>query len=413
MKDKKDMDLIVLSGMFPRKCFPYSGTFVYEQVKALRKSINGKITVIVPVPWSPPLLWYKKKWREYGRTERKDVVDNISIYYKRHLVLPGRMFFPFEGLFIYLAVKSLVKKLIKSNERMTIMHTHAVLPSGLAGVLLAKKFKIPHICTIHGSDVNIYPYFSKLSFLLTKYALKRCAHIVAVSNKLKGKTLCIEEGLNNISVIHNGADSGQFFPIPKETAKERLGINENRKIILFIGNLNPVKGVNYLIEAFNLFLRDTRENNVVLFLIGDGEEREKLTFLARSLRIEEKVFILGRKPHGEIPLWLNIADIFVLPSVSEGFPTIIPEALMCGVPVIASDVGGISEIIINGETGLLCKAGDIGSIKNGMKILMYDESLRKKIIIACKEKSKTFTWNNNALSSLAVYGRFHDESEVG
>lgn len=408
-----DMDLIVISAMFPKKYSPHSGTFVYEQVKALRRLIKGRITVIVPVPWSPRLLWFRKKWKEYGKTEREDVVDNIKIYYKRHIVVPCYIFFPFQGLSMYLSVKSLVKKLIKSNKRMTIMHTHTILPSGLAGVLLAKKFKIPHICTIHGSDINIYPFYSKLSFLLTKYTLKKCDYIVAVSNKIKEKILSIEEGVKSISVIHNGADSRHFFPMPKETAKQRLGINENRKIILFIGNLHPVKGVNYLIEAFNLLVRDYKENNVILFLIGDGNEREKLTSLARSLRIEEKVFFWGRKPHSEIPLWLNIADIFVLPSISEGFPTIIPETLMCGVPVVASDVGGISEIIINGETGILCRPGDVGSIKNGIKILMDDESLRKKIIIACKEKSKTFTWNNNALSSIELYERFYHGSKVG
>jgi teichuronic acid biosynthesis glycosyltransferase TuaC len=402
-RDNMYFDLIVLSGMFPRKYSPHSGTFVYEQVKALTKLIKGSITVIVPVPWSPRLLWFRKKWREYGKTERVAVIDNITIYYTRHLLLPGRLFFPIQGLSIYWSVKSLVRKLIKDNGKRTILHSHAILPSGLAGVLLARKFRIPHTCTVHGSDINIYPYFSTLSFLLTKYALKRCDHIVAVSNKIKEKTLSVERGIRSLSVIHNGADSKHFLQMSKETAKQKLGINDNRKIIMYIGNLVPVKGVSYLIEAFGSLLTDYTNKNVVLFLIGDGNEREKLLSLARRLRAEENVFFWGRKPHSEIPLWLNIADVLVLPSVSEGFPTIIPEAHMSGIPVVASDVGGISDIIIDRVTGMLVKSRDVEGLRKAIKLMLNNKTAREGIIAVAKEKSKNYTWENNALSAMRIY----------
>lgn len=403
------MNLIVLSLMYPKRYTPNSGTFVDEQVQALKKLTGDEIAVIAPVPWSPRFLWFRKRWREYGQTERTKIKNGIRAYHPRYLVIPGTRFFPLQSFFMYLSVKSLTKKLAGSNRGEIVLHTHAILPAGFAGVLLGRKFNIPHICTIHGSDINIYPFQTKLCLLFTKYTLRRCDKMVAVSDKLRKRMLSVVKGLNDISIIYNGADSDKFKPMPKEIAKRALGIDETNKIIMFIGNLIPVKGVNYLLEAFAQFMKDYRIADAALYIIGDGREREYLTSLAGSLDIKEKVFFLGRKPHVEIPLWLNIADILVLPSISEGFPTIIPEAMMSGVPIVASNVGGISEIITSGETGILTEPGDIEHITKGIKFLLDDSMTRKKIIISAMEKSQKYTWENNALEYMKVYGKLLDD----
>lgn len=398
--------------MFPNKYLPNNGTFVYEQVKALSKLIKGRITVIAPVPWSPRILWFNSKWRQYGEIEKETVMDGIRVYYRRYIVIPGLIFSHLNGLFLYLSVKRLVRRLLRNNERITVLHSHSILPAGLSGVLLAKKYGFPHICTIHGSDINIYPFWTKLYFLLTKYTLKRCLHLVFVSEKLKQKAQSIVKGLNNnISIVNNGADNEKFKPIPMEIAKKELGINETHKIILFVGDLISIKGINYLIEALGLLLKDYEKKDVMLYLIGNGSERDKLISLTRSLSVEEKVFFLGSKPHNEIPLWLNIADIFVLPSISEGFPTVLVEAMMCGLPVIASNVGGISEIVVHNKTGFIVEPKNSQQIKEYMKLLLEDKIIRKKFSDEALYSSIKFTWNNNAIKHIKIYNSVLEKAD--
>ena len=398
------MNLIVLSHLYPKSNVIYYGTFVKEQVQALESLVEGTITVISPVPWSPRFLWFKKKWKEYGQTERINIEDEIKVYYPRYLLFPGKSFSSIEGFFIYVSVRSLIKKLIKTNKSNTVLHSHTILPDGLAGVLIKRKFKIPHICTIHGSDINKYPFKNKLSMFLTKYALGNCDRIITVSRKLKEKTLSILNELNDISVIYNGANHKVFKPISRTFLEQKFKIEKNNnKIIMFVGNLKTVKGCEYLIIAFSELLKVCNRDDIMLYFIGDGDKKRDLVKMTKSLGVDKKVFFLGSKPHDQIPLWLNISDIFVLPSISEGFPTIIPEAMMCGVPVIASDVGGISEIITTNKTGFLTKPGNIEEIVSCIKLLLDNENIRQQIIETAKNESKRYTWENNALECIRKY----------
>jgi len=165
----------------------------------------------------------------------------------------------------------------------------------------------------------------------------------------------------------------------------------------------PVKGIRFLIKALSELVEEDKRDDVVLFLIGSGSDKDDLAALTKELKIENKVFFLGKKAHSEVPLWLNIADVFVLPSISEGFPTIIPEVMMCGVPIVASDVGGISEAIIDEKSGLLVHPGDVEQIKCSIRRFLNDESLRKSVIAAAYEYAEKYTWDNNAAESMSEY----------
>lgn len=398
------MNLIVLSRIYPKNYSIYNGVFVQSQVRALKKLINGDITVISPVPWSPRLLWFNKKWRDYGNTEKERAEEGIKVYYPRYFAIPGNLFSLLQGFFIYCSIRSMVRRIINMQMgRDTILHTHTILPDGMAGVFLAKELKIPHICTIHGSDINIQPFKSKMNFILTKFALKRCDYIVSVSMGLKDKVHTIASEIQHISVINNGADPEKFRPLSKKIAMQKLNMKLSQKVIVFVGNLIPVKGVNFLIQAFAELQKEQEGDKLRLLLIGEGSGRNEICDLIKSLNKEKSILLLGKRSHDEIPLWLNIADIFVLPSISEGFPTVIPEALMCGVPVLATDVGGIPEIMINGKTGFLVEARNAGLLKEKMRILLDDDALRQKISNNAKHISRKYTWDNNALGYLQIY----------
>lgn len=398
------MKLIILSNLYPVCRFPSSGIFVEAQVNALKNKVNGSIVVISPQPWSPRIVWFKKRWREYGQTEKERCNGEVKIYYPRYLIPPIKYLISLRSFFMYLSIKPLIKELIKTDRQKCILHTHTLLPDGLVGVLIKRKFGIPHICTIHGSDINITPFENKLTFILAKYALRRCDRIITVSKKLKEKVLSIENKCSNITTIYNGADPKEFRHIHKDTARRMLGITKQNKIILYIGNLIAIKGINNLIKAFAKLLKNyDKKESMTLFLVGDGDERDNLTNLAKTLHIENAVSFLGVKPHNEIPLWLNAADIFVLPSLSEGFPLVIPEAMMCGVPIVATDVGGISEAIINKNTGLLIKPNDVDAISEAISLYLKDEQFTQDIVRNAKSFSEEFTWERNAKNTFLAY----------
>lgn len=398
------MKIIILTTQYPSTYFQSSGICVEEQINALKTKINGSIVVISPTPWLPRMFWFNKRWRRYVQTEKERVKNGVTIYHPRYLIPPIKYFRCLRSYFMYLSIKPLIKTLLKADREKCILHTNFISPEGVVGALIKRKFGIPHICTIHGSDINIAPFQNKLDRILTKYALRRCDRIITVSKKLKEKILSIENKLSNITIIYNGAAPKEFRHIHKDKARRMLEITKQNKIILYIGNLIAIKGINNLIKAFAKLLKNyDKKESMTLFLIGNGDERENLTNLAKTLHVENEILFLGAKPHNEIPLWLNAADIFVLPSLSEGFPLVIPEAMMCGVPIVATDVGGISEAIINKNTGLLIKPNDVDAISEAISLYLKDEQFTQDIIRRAKSFSNEFTWESNANNTLLAY----------
>lgn len=404
------MRLIVISSMYPKYCSPLGGVFVREQVKELKRVFQGDITVISPVPWAPKVLWFNGKWKKYGLTETHKDDDGIKILHPRYLAVPSQRISPFHGLFMYLAVSPVIKKITRANER-AVIHTHTALPDGLVGALLKKRHNIPHICTVHGSDININAFENRLNLFMTKYALKGCDHVVAVSHRLKEKVKSIIDGGVDVSVINNGANRDKYRMMPREEARRRLRITTKDKLILYIGNLIPVKGVSNLLLAFSRLIKQGGRKDVSLFLIGSGSQERELRGVSKRLGIDEKVFFQGKRPHEEIPFWMNTADVFVLPSLSEGFPLVIPEAMMCGVPVVATDVGGVSEAIMDKVTGLLVKPNDINSLYGAISAYLTDSQLTRHIAENAMRYAANFTWQDNARRYLPIYRRIIEAAE--
>jgi glycosyltransferase involved in cell wall biosynthesis len=170
-----------------------------------------------------------------------------------------------------------------------------------------------------------------------------------------------------------------------------------------VGNILRLKGVHTLIEAFAALLKDYKRNDMLLLLIGEGSERRGIEHVVKALKIENEVLLLGEKPHDEIPLWVNSADVFVLPSLSEGFPLVIPEAMMCGVPIVATDVGGVPEAVIDGRTGLLVRPNDAFSLEKAIRAYLDNEQFTRRITENARRMAENFTWAINAEKNLALY----------
>jgi glycosyltransferase involved in cell wall biosynthesis len=191
----------------------------------------------------------------------------------------------------------------------------------------------------------------------------------------------------DIVVIPNGIDINVHFdglPLP-----ERRSFGEK---ILFVGRLHPIKGVRYLILAMNKVHEKKPEARLIL--VGDGEEREMLEALSIQLGIQKYIQFVGELPHEKVQTFMHQADVFVLPSLSEGLPNVILEAMACGLPIVATRVGGIPDLIKNGVHGYLVEAKKPDEIAEKILILLQNDQLRNEISQTNLAEVKAYAWEN-------------------
>ena len=226
-----------------------------------------------------------------------------------------------------------------------IIHVQSV-GIGIPAFLSKKILKKPYVVYGRGSEIYL-PWMFKDP--ISKLTLKNADAVIALTEDMKKEIK--KKHSREVFVIPNGIDLERFKDLSRATIRKRLKIEDEVKIIIFVGSLRPVKGVRYLIEAMRV-IRD-KDNNIKLLLVGDGEEREYLEKLVEDLDLEKCVRFIGRVQNEEVPGYMAATDVFVLPSLSEGFPVAVVEAMGSGLPIIATKVGGLPEIIKNGEIDLI------------------------------------------------------------
>lgn len=400
------MRAIVISKWFPTPYIPNSGVFVLEQIKALRGRGMDIALVIAPTPWAPRWLSFLARFRKYQCIPRQSEQEGFKVEHPRVLNLPGDRLFFLYGLFFYLRCRTILRKLVKEQE-IDLIHAHTGMPEGFAGVLLGREFRLPVVCTLHGGDINdILPPFTspnkkRLALGALKWALRNLRHLIAVSRdlSLKAESLRADSGID-ITVARNGADPEVFRPFNKIEARKTLTLPQENRIFVFIGGLVPEKGLPFLLRAF----ARAGLPNTLLYLVGAGRKEQELRAQCRSLGIEEACIFVGARPHTEIPLWLSACDCFVLSSVTEGSPTIIAEAMLCRAPIVATRVGGVPELIDNGETGLVVPSKDGVALARAMEFMMNNRNAAEKMAFNAEGYAKeNLTWDANARKTLEVY----------
>lgn len=399
--------VLVLSHMFPKVKQPYSGIFVLEQVKSLARLEVFEIMVVSPMPYLPGFVKEVYRWSKYSDQPTNLNEEGIDCYYPRYVVVPGKQLFPLQSFTMYLSVRRLLKQLRDKNKLPDIIHSHSLLPDGWAGHLLSQEFGCKHVCTLHGSDINIYPERTLLTKYLSCLAIKKITHLITVSEKISQRARDLVTGVTT-NTIYNGADNRLFFTHDRGLARSKLNLKSDKVYLLFVGNLVAVKGVDILLDAF----ASVRCSNAELLIVGEGSEQNQLVAHARNLNALDRIHFIGRVRHEQIPLWMSASDIFVLASRSEGFPTVVPEAMMCGLPVVATDVGGVEEAVITGKTGVLVSPNDILQLT-----AVFENLLRDKQQVAClsngaKQFANKFTWDSIAVQISDFYSKILASSKA-
>ena len=391
------MNLIVLSHMYPYEGKPYSGIFVQEQLKAVRKLLDGKIYVISPVPWAPRILWFRDKWKQYGMASRTSSEEGYKVMRPRYLNVPGARSLHINSYFMYLSVRKTLTDILKEIGREnTLLHSHTILPDGLAGARAAKRFGLKSLCTLHGSDINVYPHRSRSIYKHSELGLTMNDSCIAVSGVIKERALKISSGAR-IDVITNGVDTDMF-------RSGRRGMTHDKRQIVFVGKLVESKGVKELLRAFERIRGKHRDTQ--LMLIGEPEMKEWVSEYVHRNGLVGAVEMTGVVKHDALPEYYGKGHIFVLPSYSEGMPVSMFEAMAMRLPVVVSAVGGVPEIIRHGENGLLIKPRSVDDIVDKVSMLLDNPALADRIAeTALREIRDKYTWDISARKLVEKYNR--------
>jgi len=384
--------------MYPSSFNPVAGIFVHEQVKELTRQ-GQDVRVISPVPWAPWFLGFKKKWREYKKIKRQEVIDNVKVYHPRFVTFPRAFLFPFTSYTYWRGVKNLVKE-ISLTFPFDLIHAHVALPDGWGGMMVKKIYNKPFLVSVHGLDVRPKIYKNKKCYQRIEKIFKKADAILANSERTANLIAKIygENLKTKIKIIYNGVSLEDVYQ-ESSPIKRRY---DSKKIILTVGNLVKLKGINYLIQALPKIIE--KVPNLVCLIIGKGEEKENLKRSVEKLNLENYVEFLGPKPHKEVFEYMSISDVFVLPSINEAFGVVYIEAMAHKVPVIGCLGQGIEDIVENEKSGILVRPKNLEDLESALIKLLTDEDFARTIGQAGRKViEEKFTLRKNAQELMEVY----------
>ena len=360
-----------------------------------------KVLMVGPIETAGGVSTHTKELTKALRKRGLDVeVYNIN---------PDRDYPPFVSRFIKLYKRTLGLSwiLLKDSGKFDVVHIQASGPMGgfipaIIGAFWKTVLGFRLVVTFHYRSNKEFLLNHKKSF---KLVISHSEVFFVVSNAQVEnlKTIFGETISQKVMTIYNGFDGSSFKNIPQKNARSSLGLPSDKKIILSVGNLLPVKGYEYLITATKEIVK--KRKDILFIVIGDGPLRKKLESIVSELELKRYFYFAGIKQHSEIPLWMNAADLFVLPSLNEGNPTVMFEALGVGLPFIGTAVGGVPEIITSEDYGLLCPPADPECLAEKILMGLEKDWDREKI----RKYAKQFTWEEIAKEVMGVYNEILKE----
>lgn len=292
---------------------------------------------------------------------------------------------------------SMLYNTIRASRSCDLIHCQWAL-AGFVGVLVKKIRAKPLVVTLRGADVETARK-NKAFNMLVRFVLKNADSITSNNRYLIEQATHIQPNLKT-SIIYNGVDTQLFRQRDKNKVRKKLGLPQNKKIILYVGWLIERKGVNYLIEALPSVMN--RHKDCMMLILGEGNRKENLQELTKQLGLDKKVLFLGPKLQEEVAFYMSAADMLVLPSLSEGLPNVVLEAMASAVPVIATEVCGTPEVITHNKTGLLVKPKSKEDLAKQMNFLLGSNKTAS-IVKEAKNTVDRFTWDQSAEHYLSIY----------
>lgn len=334
------INICIVTSWFPTKNSPSTAPFVYNFAKNLGK-FGVRTSVIIPKT----------------KDEESISVSEFMTIYRIARKIP---------------IFSMLR--LVNNIRPDVIHVHAPNFFSSNIITIAKLKNIPIIATVHRAEIDTV---GNIIHFFRKHTLKQFNKIISVSDFTKSLALKAGVENNKISTIYNSCDESLFSPKDKLLARKKCVLPLDKKIILFVGNLIKIKGVYTLIESCKILHK--HNPNFLVILIGKGTERTKLESLVASYKLQNNVKFVEWKQQTTLSDYYNAADIFVLPSMTEGHSVALLEAMASGLPLIASNIGGNKESVVDGINGFLFEVNNAKILAEKLTTLLNDDKVQESM----------------------------------
>jgi L-malate glycosyltransferase len=291
---------------------------------------------------------------------------------------------------------------VAETHQLDLLHCHYAIPHSVSAFLAKSMLKprryLPVVTTLHGTDITLVG--ADRSYLpITRFSIDQSDGVTAVSHFLKESTINVIGATREIEVIYNFVNCDKYKPSDNCNLRDHFAPN-HEWILIHVSNFRAVKRPTDVIDIFE---RVQREIPAVLLMVGDGPERSKAEWATRNSGIEQKVHFMGKQDN--IEELIGISDLLLLPSETESFGLVALEAMACEVPVVASCVGGLPEVVTNGVEGFLVEPRDTQKMAECSMIILAEESYRREMGKRAREKARSQFCSTQIIPAYEKYYR--------
>lgn len=300
-----------------------------------------------------------------------------------------------------------------------LIHAHYWM-SGVAALELRKKWNVPILQMFHTLGLVKKEIARSPDELEGDYRFDGEKQVIQKVDRILAATQSEVNQLKNlynadetrITVLPPGVNTDRFYPIPMDEAKEVVGIPKEDRMVLFVGRIEPLKGIDTLIEAMAMLKIRCKKCPHYLVIIGGendnpeeqlSSEMERLKSLSHELGINDVIIFAGKRGQDSLPYYYSAAEVVVMPSHYESFGMVALEAMACGTPVIASEVGGLRYLVKEGETGFFVPMQNPEILAERMRTLLLNEKLRHEMGMKAAEYARDYDWSIIAREIIDVY----------
>jgi teichuronic acid biosynthesis glycosyltransferase TuaC len=387
---ERPIRIITFSTLYPNSVQPNHGIFVENRLRHLVSSGQVVSRVVAPVGWVP---FDSAVFGRYAANARVPITESrfdLPILHPRVLIIPKVGMLPAPALLFGAALRTLRR--LQAEKDFDLIDAHYFYPDGVAATMLGRTLGKPVVITARGTDINLIPRYL-LPRRMIQSAMRRAAHLIAVSQALKDALLSLGAAPEAVTVLRNGVDLQAFHPGGRADARRHLKLSG--PTLISVGHLIARKGHDLVIAAMAMLPQHS------LLIIGEGTERPALEAQIARLGLGERVWLIGAVSHERLREYYVAADALVLASSREGWPNVLLEAMACGTPAIASNVWGNPEVVAVPEAGRLIAERTAAGVAEAVQQLFARPPNRADT----RRHAERHSWDETSAGQIRIFDR--------
>ncbi len=385
--------------MFPKPNAPHSGIFFLNKIKKL-KELGVEVIVLCPIPYAPGFLSsWKESWANLKRIPQITTNYGFPVYYPRYLRPPGRWFRFFEGLSMYLGIKKKIATIQRRFE-FDVVIGGMITNDAYVAYKIADKYRVPSIGYAVGDDINIYPFQKKTLHNLTLKILNRLTQVITVGDGLKDNLYKVFPTMPKIVKTNFlGIDMDKFNRTKDGFLLEKYKLGQDSVIGLFVGSITKEKGIIELMNA----IKQVDNSHFKMLIVGNGDLKDWCNKFISKNNLTDRCYIVGDVPFNELPNYYTNSDFFISPTHNEGLANVLVEAATSGLPIIASDINEVKDVLVNNKNGFTFPVEDHKELADKIIELVNNNNLRDEFSKSSENLAKSkFDMTKNAKEFIEI-----------